>query len=394
MPQKRREGSGSLVPPPGVPSGARHRIVVKFGGAALATGELVSDAARLVLEDPAEEKLVVVSAPQGMTDRLIDLVGGLPEPVEPAEAAHVIGYGERISARLFASALRSRGASVRLLEPEDADWPVLTERAGRDAEIDLERSRRRIAERLVPILRRSIVVLGGFLGRSGTRSAVLRRGGGDTSAVALGACLGADEVVLVKEVPGVLSADPDAVSDARPLREISAEALTELGRGGARIVAPEALAYLSERTRLRIIPLGVPLGAAGGTTVRATAGPRRIGVRPPASGTPKDGSVTVLFEEAAPGLATLIEVVGGRPWSGLSATRTSATIVAPETEIPSLVSLLHRSGAFRAVASRPKLPRSRGPSRPIAPIRPGSVGKAGPRPGEPGRDRLLPPIHA
>ena len=214
-------------------SAAPRRLVVKFGGSVLPSGAAVAEAARLFMEAPVEERLAVVSAPEGMTDRLVRFVDEVPHPIDPSDEAKLVAYGERISARLFTAILRSRGVSVRLLEPEDPDWPILTRGGSVGAEIDPAPSRERAVAVLRPLLRTQAVVICGFLGRQGGQVTTLRRGGSDTSALALGAFLEATDVVLVKDVPGVLSADPKVIPEARPIAELSAGDLAELVRSGS-----------------------------------------------------------------------------------------------------------------------------------------------------------------
>ena len=150
-------------------SAAPRRLVVKFGGSVLPSGAAVAEAARLFMEAPVEERLAVVSAPEGMTDRLVRFVDEVPHPIDPSDEAKLVAYGERISARLFTAILRSRGVSVRLLEPEDPDWPILTRGGSVGAEIDPAPSRERAVAVLRPLLRTQAVVICGFLGRQGRR---------------------------------------------------------------------------------------------------------------------------------------------------------------------------------------------------------------------------------
>ncbi|HEV2230687.1 MAG TPA: hypothetical protein VGV64_02935 [Thermoplasmata archaeon] len=333
----------------------RRRLVVKFGGSVLESGARIAEAARLVAEAPAAEKLVVVSAPLGMTDRLVTLVGGIPHPVDPSDRASVVAFGERIGARLFAAALKGRGIVTRLIEPEDPAWPIWTTGGSVDAEIDPRRSKASVSAGLAPLLRRSTVVLCGFLGREGDRVTTLRRGGSDTTAIALARFLGATDIVLVKDVPGVLTADPRLVPAARPLKEVTTSQLEELVRAGAKIVAPEALRLYDGRARLKVIPLGPPLLDSAGTWVR----PDREGADAPSpakrSGE-RSGTVTVVLSKAPDGLGVLWRAIAGRPWIDLRASPTALTVRVPEADVLPLLRELHDSGRFLAVTSRPSGP--------------------------------------
>jgi aspartate kinase len=62
----------------------------------------------------------------------------------------------------------------------------------------------------------------------------LGRGGTDLTATALGRALGAREVVLWKDVPGLLTADPRVVPEARVIPALHAREASELAFHGAR----------------------------------------------------------------------------------------------------------------------------------------------------------------
>ncbi|HEV2520598.1 MAG TPA: hypothetical protein VGX00_08325 [Thermoplasmata archaeon] len=353
-------------------SSPTRRLVVKFGGSVLTSGAAVAEAARLLIDAPAAERLAVVSAPEGMTDRLVRFVDEVPGAIDPSDAANLFAYGERISARLFTAILRREGVPVRLLEPEDPDWPVLTRGGSVGAEIDPGPSRERAIATLGPLLREQVVVICGFLGREGGRVTTLRRGGSDTSALALGAFLGATDVVLVKDVPGVLSADPRVVPEARPIAELEAGDLAELVRSGAAIVAPEALEYLNAGPRVKVIPLGPPLLDSAGTWVRPgplDRGSSRLAVPGEAM-----GSVTVVLASDGQGLRAVSEAIAGRRWLGLSSTPNTVTVYLPSPDVVPLVRALHATHAFTAVTSRSGLsirvsegPSARDPADPVGP---------------------------
>lgn len=330
-------------------SGGPARLVVKFGGSALASGAGLAVAARRLVETPAEWKLAVVSAPKGMTDRLVELVDGVDPPVPPAVRSELVAFGERVSARLLTAALRGLGVPVRCLEPEDPGWPIVTRGGQVDAEIDVEGTRARCRESLRPELDRSIVVVCGFLGRQGDHVTTLRRGGSDTTALALANFLDATDVVLVKDAPGIATADPRTVPGARGLPRLEVDALRELARNGARVVAEEALAFHDARVRFRVVPFGAPLLEGEGTEV--VPAPTAPGASPAPAGIAA-GSVTVVLGDRGRGLRALADVVAGPGWLGLSATPRALTLYLRADEIEGTVRSLHDSGAFASIASR------------------------------------------
>src|SRR6185369_16184848 len=89
-----------------------------------------------------------------------------------------------------------------------------------------------------------IVLVAGFQGVS-TASDVttLGRGGSDTTAVALAAALNADVCEIYTDVPGVFSADPRIVKNAKHIKQITYEEMLELAASGARVLALRAVEY-------------------------------------------------------------------------------------------------------------------------------------------------------
>ena len=96
------------------------------------------------------------------------------------------------------------------------------------------------------------VVMTGFIGGApdGTTT-TLGRGGSDYSATLLGAALHADEVQIWTDVPGVLSADPRLVPDAREVPHLGFEEAQELAHFGAKVLHP--------RTIRPAVALGIPV---------------------------------------------------------------------------------------------------------------------------------------
>jgi aspartate kinase len=114
-------------------------------------------------------------------------------------------------------------------------------------------TRERARKKLLPILEEGFtVVVPGFIGLSHDRKiTTLGRGGSDISAVVLGNCLEAREVVFVKDVGGILSADPKKVSSPQMIDSLMVdEAYSSPRRGQGH--QPKALA-VKESTVLRVV---------------------------------------------------------------------------------------------------------------------------------------------
>ena len=77
--------------------------------------------------------------------------------------------------------------------------------------------------------------------------ATLGRGGSDLTATLLGRALGAREVSLWKDVPGLLTADPRVVPDARVIPQLHLREAAELAYYGAKVLHPRALIPVAGR---------------------------------------------------------------------------------------------------------------------------------------------------
>jgi aspartate kinase len=230
-----------------------NRVVIKFGGADLASGEKMAQAAQMVAAASYKEIIVVVSAMGKTTDSLLDTTSQLGD-VSDADYAELISMGERVSARFFCSALRARGAKAELFDPCNDNWPLITDSNFRNAIPDMEKTTERARKYIEPLLGSAVPVVCGFIGKDPNgRITSLGRGGSDTTALVLAKCLDADEVVLVKATSGVLSADPKIVSEARSLDKMDIHEMFDLAQGGAKIVKPEALMYKQPNQMLRVV---------------------------------------------------------------------------------------------------------------------------------------------
>jgi aspartate kinase len=89
-----------------------------------------------------------------------------------------------------------------------------------------------------------IVLVAGFQGVSTADDVTtLGRGGSDTTAVAVAAALGASECEIYTDVPGVFSADPRIVPDARKLDLVSFEEMLEMAASGAGVLQLRSVEY-------------------------------------------------------------------------------------------------------------------------------------------------------
>jgi len=179
-------------------------------------------------------------------DQLVRGIGLVGE-CSPRTLDQILSLGERLSSRLIAAGLSARGVPAHAV---DASTLIVTDAGFGSAAIDFEATEARIAEMSTDPA--SLPVITGYIGAtaSGVRT-TLGRGGSDYSGAVLAWALRAEELEIWTDVPGVMTADPRTVPDARPLRALGYSELLEMSHWGAKVVHPQTVRPLRER--------GVPL---------------------------------------------------------------------------------------------------------------------------------------
>jgi bifunctional aspartokinase / homoserine dehydrogenase 1 len=316
-----------------MPRARRAPQVHKFGGASLADSAAVRHAVDIIRRHRAEPTVVVVSAMAGTTDALLAvaqqagsgearavapliarlrlrhaevaralLPGGrlradvlaviterfaelealaeglrLLRELTPRTSDYIVSRGERLSATIVAAALEAGGTRARYIDATDL---IHTDAAFGRASPDYARTDRSVQRALGSLLERGIIpVVPGFIGATADGAVTtLGRGGSDLTATLLGRALGARRVSLWKDVPGLLTADPRVVPDARVIPQLHAREAAELAYYGAKVLHPRALIPIAgRRTAVIVRPFADP--DAPGTEVSERVGAGRNPVK-------------------------------------------------------------------------------------------------------------------
>ena len=148
--------------------------------------------------------------------------------------------GEKMSAQILAAYLEQVGAKAAYV---DAVTVLVTDEKFGDASPDMEGTRRKCQQVLLPLLERGVVpVVTGYCGATAKgQPTTLGRGGSDHSATILGAALASDEIWIWTDVNGVLTADPRVCSEATTLPEITYAEAIELSYYGAKVIHRRAV---------------------------------------------------------------------------------------------------------------------------------------------------------
>ncbi len=214
---------------------------MKFGGTSVADAERIKRAAKRIVEKRAAGYgvVAVLSARGKTTDELISMAAEVSSAPDPREMDMLLSTGERISCALCAMAINDLGHRAISLTGSQAG--IVTDESHTKARILDVR-----AERILSALHEDrIVLVAGFQGVATSSSDVttLGRGGSDTTAVALAAAVGAEVCEIYTDVPGVFSADPRIVPDARKLASVSFEEMLEMAASGAGVLQLRSVEY-------------------------------------------------------------------------------------------------------------------------------------------------------
>lgn len=211
-------------------------LVQKFGGSSLATPTLIRRVAERVLEARRAGfgVIVVVSAMERETDRLLNLCSGFTDAVSMhtrAEIDVVASTGETVSAALTALAIQNLGGRARSFL--GSQLPILTDDVANEAEI--------LSINTAPLMealeRGEIPVVAGFQGTgSNGRITTLGRGGSDTTAVAIAAAIPGTVCEIYTDVDGIFTADPRCLPHARRLSSVSYKFMIEASTLGAKVM--------------------------------------------------------------------------------------------------------------------------------------------------------------
>jgi aspartokinase/homoserine dehydrogenase 1 len=270
--------------------------------------------------------------------------------LSPRTSDVLVSRGERVAASVVAATISAAGRPAARVDALDV---VATDGRHGGAAPDLAATRRRARKALVPLLEKGVTpIVPGFFGRAPDGTvATLGRGGTDLTATLLGRVLGAARVVLWKDVPGILTADPGHVSDARLIPQLHYREAAEVAYFGAKVLHPRALIPLDgSRVRLHVRSFLDP--EAPGTEVSA----RRTLNRYPVKGLAVESS-QALVTVAGKGMMG-VPGIAARTFGASSENSIGFTL--PEVDAARAVEALRRafedeiaSGLIDGVTARP-----------------------------------------
>ena len=157
-----------------------------------------------------------------------------------------VSYGELLSTSLLSEWCNTQGLKNQWV---DARQWLTTDERYRDARVQWEFTQHQL--RAIPP--HSITITQGFIGHSGVSTTTLGREGSDYTAAIIAHCLDAEELIIWKDVPGMLNADPKKFDDAIFIPQLSYREALELAYYGASVIHPKTIQPLQSKN----IPLNI-----------------------------------------------------------------------------------------------------------------------------------------
>jgi len=284
------------------------KLVVKFGGTSLATVKDIKNVVRIVDKIAKKNKTVVVcSAVDGTTDELIqissliekgnkkdaniilakishkhkqfathlitnskilkslsnklnsdlseleELVHGLIllGEVTPRSYDYLISFGERLSIDLLSFSLQDINNKSVPLSGQEAG--IVTDSNFGDSRPLMDTTRIRVSKTVNDYFaKNTIPVIAGFAGADqNDHTTTFGRGGSDYTATIIASCIDADEIWLMSDVDGMMTADPKLIKNTKLLKEVSYAEAIEMARFGAKQIHP--------RTFEPLLPKKIPM---------------------------------------------------------------------------------------------------------------------------------------
>jgi len=271
------------------------RLVIKYGGTSISTAKDIQSVAKYInLQSNKHQILVVCSAISGTTDDLIEISESIKKEnkskaeqlvstitnrhkqlakqtikkpdvrkklltkldsdfaellalidgmvllgeVTPRSMDYLISFGERLSIQLVSFALNDSGKKSTPLTGKEIG--IVTDSNFGESNPLMDTTRLRVSKTVDTLFSKKIIpVVGGFTGADQHgHVTTFGRGGSDYSATTIGSCIKANEIWLMSDVDGLMTADPKIVKNAKLLKEVSYIEAIEMAQFGAKQIHP------------------------------------------------------------------------------------------------------------------------------------------------------------
>jgi aspartate kinase len=185
------------------------------------------------------QKKLLVKLNEDFTE-LLALIDGLVllGEVTSRSMDYLISFGERLSIKLIAAAIND--LSKKSISLTGKEVGIVTDSNFGESKPLIDTTRLRVSKSIDNLFSKKIIpVIGGFAGADQHgHTTTFGRGGSDYSATIIGSCIKADEIWLMSDVDGLMTADPKIVKNAKLLKEVSYTEAIEMALFGAKQIHP------------------------------------------------------------------------------------------------------------------------------------------------------------
>lgn len=152
----------------------------------------------------------------------------------------IVSIGEMLSTKIISAFLKHKGLENTWVDARDL---IRTDNNYQDAKVDWDVTKAMTNYAIdVALKKANVVVTQGFIGGTSENfTTTLGREGSDFTAAILAFCIGAKDVTIWKDVPGVLNADPKYYADTILIPEMSFFDAMELAYFGTSVIHPKTI---------------------------------------------------------------------------------------------------------------------------------------------------------
>ena len=266
--------------------------LLKFGGSSLRDANIINTVLKIIINNAFKSKpIIIVSAMGGVTDALIDItqnaIKGKSEYLSLLDKVldrhlvianhivdetnisylgnevnkifhelrniffkleqtshisnsmldHILSFGERLSALIISSGLRSNQINAKYL---DSRKIIKTDNTFGEARIDFKKTNHLVTKHFES--NNAIQVVTGFIGSTEEgETTTLGRNGSDYTATVIGAALNVESIEIWTDVNGILTADPNKIPNAVSFQHLNYYTALEYSKHGANVISPKTI---------------------------------------------------------------------------------------------------------------------------------------------------------
>ena len=173
--------------------------------------------------------------------------------ITPRSFDYLISFGERLSINLVSFGLQQ--IKKRSIPLSGKQAGIVTDSNFGESRPLMDTTRIRLSKTIQEVFDKKIIpVVGGFAGADQHgNTTTFGRGGSDYTATIIASCIDADEIWLMSDVDGLMTADPKLVSNAKLLKEVSYAEAIEMAQFGAKQIHPRTFEpIVSKKIPMRI----------------------------------------------------------------------------------------------------------------------------------------------